>query len=65
MNAEFVETAFLKFFQKEKKKKKKVVSKVEVSKSHVFLIKYYPTYNRKRVENRRLVYKKEPEMNSG
>jgi hypothetical protein len=52
-------------FLKEKKKKKKVVSKVEVSKSHVFLIKYYPTYNRKRVEKRRLVYKKEPEMNSG
>ena len=52
-------------FLKEKRKKKKVVSQVEVLKSHVFLIKYYPTYNRKRVEKRRLVYKKEPEMNSG
>jgi hypothetical protein len=52
-------------FLKEKEKKESRIRRGGFKRSPVFLKKYYPTYDRKPFENRRLVYKKEPEMNSG
>ena len=52
-------------FKRKKEKKESRRISGGFKRSQVFLKKYYPTYNRKRIEKRKLVYKREPEMNAG